>query len=159
MKIECILLRDGGTRAEVGGVHYHFRPSPEHGGAHVAEVDDPDHAARFLSITEGYRALPGAETPQPALQEPVTIDASAEADRLAAEAEAAVQAERDAHMAAQQAAAEAAAKAAIDGAPDLEAMDRDALVALHEARFGRKPHHRLSDAKLREALALPLAAD
>lgn len=159
MKIECILLRDGGTHAEVGGVQYHFRPSPEHAGAHVAVVDHPEHAARFLSISEGYRAVPERKAAKPAPQGPATIDASAEADRLAADAEAAVQAEREAYRAAQQAAAEAAAKAAIAAAPDLNAMDRDKLVALHEERFGRKPHHKLSDAKLREALALPPAVD
>ncbi|MBX9596231.1 MAG: hypothetical protein K2X46_17835 [Roseomonas sp.] len=159
MKIECILLRDGGTHAEVGGVRYHFRPSPEHGGAHVAEVDDSDHAARFLSIREGYRALALADAPVPAHAEPTTIDASAESDRLAAEANAAVQAEREAHLAAQDAAAEEAAKAAIAAAPNLDGMTREQMVALHEERFGRKPHHRLSDDKLREALALPPAAD
>lgn len=52
MKIECILKRQGGTRAEIGGIEYHFAPQAD--GAHVADVKDKAHIARFLSMPEGY---------------------------------------------------------------------------------------------------------
>lgn len=53
MKIECILQRENGTVAEVGGVDYHFAPQAD--GAHVAEVTETAHIERFLAIPEGYR--------------------------------------------------------------------------------------------------------
>ena len=53
MKIECILKRPGGTKADIDGIEYHFAPQPD--GAHVAEVKDNAHIQRFLSITEGYQ--------------------------------------------------------------------------------------------------------
>jgi hypothetical protein len=53
MQIECILLREGGTLAEIGGTEYHFIPNTA--GAHVAEVEDKAHIQRFLSIGEAYR--------------------------------------------------------------------------------------------------------
>lgn len=52
MKIECILKRPGGTHAEIEGVVYHFAPGPD--GAHVADVKDNKHIARFLGMPEGY---------------------------------------------------------------------------------------------------------
>ena len=52
MKIECILKRPGGTKAEIGGIEYHFVPQDD--GAHVADVADKAHIQRFLSIPEGY---------------------------------------------------------------------------------------------------------
>lgn len=140
MKIECILHRDGGTHAEIGGVDYHFRPDPQHDGRHIATVDNPLHAARFISITEAYRMLPAADDGA------ANAAAEAEAERTAIAAEAQ-----------EQAAAQAAAT--IASAPDLAPLTRAELVALHEARFGRKPHHRLSDDKLRDVLAQPPAAD
>lgn len=50
--IECKLIRQGGTFADIGGTEYHFAPQPD--GAHVAQVADESHADRFLSI-DGYR--------------------------------------------------------------------------------------------------------
>lgn len=52
MEIECILKREGGTVASIDGVSYHFKPNAN--GAHVAEVKDNKHIARFLGIPEGY---------------------------------------------------------------------------------------------------------
>lgn len=149
MKIECILIRDGGTHAEIGGVDYHFRPSHEHDGRHVAIVDDPLHAERFISIAEAYRMLPEQDDGEAA---------SADADAVA-DADAAAEAERTAITAEAQEQAAAQAAATIANAPDLSLLTRIELVALHEARFGRKPHHRLAEGKLREILAQPPAAD
>lgn len=62
MQIECILKREGGTVAEIGGIDYHFEPLAD--GAHVAEVENDDHVDRFLSISEGYRLYrPGKNKP------------------------------------------------------------------------------------------------
>lgn len=51
MKIESIIKRVKGHTVELGGKAYEFLP-PDY----VAEVEDPDHIGRFLSIVEGYRA-------------------------------------------------------------------------------------------------------
>jgi hypothetical protein len=61
MKIECILKRQDGTKAEVGGIEYHFEPLAD--GAHVAEVADTAHIDRFLAIPEGYKVYHGSEEP------------------------------------------------------------------------------------------------
>lgn len=177
MKIECILMREGGTFAEIGGVTYHFALSAEHGGRHVATVDNPVHAARFMSIPEGYRPLPGSEPAAVPVESPDAAAAHAEAERLATEQAAAIEAQQrkaeEAHRAAVAAAEDAllaaAAKALTDApppaeqpaqpAPDLATMTREEMVDLHDARFGRKPHHRLSDDKLRDLLAQPATED
>ncbi|MCY1167375.1 hypothetical protein D9M73_73360 [compost metagenome] len=57
MKFECKLKREGGTKVEIGGVEYHFKPLPD--GAHVAEVTEEDHIARFYQIPEAYKAYKG----------------------------------------------------------------------------------------------------
>lgn len=57
MLIECKIRRRNGTRASIEGTEYHFQPDDE--GRHVAEVKDEKHAARFLQISEGYRAVEG----------------------------------------------------------------------------------------------------
>lgn len=62
MKIQCILKREGGTKAEIGGIEYHFEPLAD--GAHVAEVEREDHIDRFLSIPEGYKVYHGNGEPK-----------------------------------------------------------------------------------------------
>lgn len=62
MKIECILRREGGTRAEIGGIEYHFEPLAD--GAHVAEIANDEHADRFLAIPEAYKVYRGKDTPK-----------------------------------------------------------------------------------------------
>lgn len=57
MKIQCKLIREGGTRAEVFGVEYHFIPQED--GAHVAVVENDTHVERFLSIPEAYGIYKG----------------------------------------------------------------------------------------------------
>lgn len=60
MQIECILKRDGGTKADIDEIEYHFAPQPD--GAHVAEVEREAHIRRFLNIPEAYRKY-GAPLP------------------------------------------------------------------------------------------------
>jgi hypothetical protein len=62
MKIECILRRNPPTTVILGSLagdkHYKFQPDEL--GRHVCEVEDAQHIARLLSISEAYR-LPGDE--------------------------------------------------------------------------------------------------
>lgn len=62
MLIECIIRREGGSRVSIGSATYHFTPNGQ--GAHVADVDVPEHAERLLSIAEAYRAVEGQSAPQ-----------------------------------------------------------------------------------------------
>lgn len=61
MKIQCVLNREGGTKAEIDGIEYHFEPLAD--GAHVADVEREDHIDRFLGIPEGYKVYHGKEEP------------------------------------------------------------------------------------------------
>lgn len=72
MKIECKLIRDGGTRADIDGVEYHFEPLPD--GKHVAEVTHEAHIDRFLAIPDGYRVYHGEHDPK---GKPAAVAASA----------------------------------------------------------------------------------
>lgn len=126
--IECKLIRAGGTRAEIGGIEYHFQPYTD--GAHVCVVDDEEHADRFLSIREGYRLYRGDGKPA----------ASASAPAVAAPAAAA---STDPELGAEDL-----------SAPDAPASDeRTALAAQFEALYGKKPHHNTGVDKLREMVA------
>lgn len=130
MLIECILLRAGGTKAEVGGVTYHFAPLPT--GEHVADVPDRDHAIRFLELPEGYRAF-NRINEAPGISPGVAGAAEESGAGATVPGGASTQ--------------------------SLDTMTREQLVALYEEREGRKPHHRLGDDKLREELAVLLAGD
>lgn len=56
MRIECKIIRPGGSFVDIGGINYHFKPVSEaQQAAHVADVEDDEHIARFLAIPEGYR--------------------------------------------------------------------------------------------------------
>lgn len=57
MKIESIIKRAKGHSVELDGQTYEFLP-PDY----LAEVEDPDHIGRFLSIREGYRAAGAGES-------------------------------------------------------------------------------------------------
>lgn len=62
MKIQCVLIREGGTHVEIDNTRYHFEPLPD--GAHVADVERRDHIDRFLSIGEAYKLYHGELAPQ-----------------------------------------------------------------------------------------------
>lgn len=65
MKIESIIRRPGGSHIPLWGETYHFVPTPAPSGPHVAEVNDPEHIGRFLSITEGFRVAKDQAEPAP----------------------------------------------------------------------------------------------
>lgn len=62
MKIECVLRREGGTKADIDGTEYHFEPLAD--GSHVAEIENDEHADRFLAIPEAYKVYRGKDTPK-----------------------------------------------------------------------------------------------
>lgn len=62
MEIRCKIERQGGTQVVLGETSYHFRPK-DLDGPHVATVEDADHAARFLSIVEGYEEVVATISP------------------------------------------------------------------------------------------------
>ena len=55
--IECILIREGGSKVEIDGKTYHFKPSDDHDGRHVCTVTDQDAISRFMAVPEAYRAV------------------------------------------------------------------------------------------------------
>lgn len=64
--IQCLLRRKGGTKVAFGNNEatqtvYHFKPLDPNlpGSPHVCEVDNEEHADRFLSIREAYRLYRG----------------------------------------------------------------------------------------------------
>ena len=62
MKLSCPVIRDGGSFVELWGTEYHFAPMPD--CCHVAEVENPEHQDRFLSI--GYKIYRGEAEQQSA---------------------------------------------------------------------------------------------
>lgn len=105
MRIATTMLYAGGSRHEIGGVVYHFRPGSDP-KRHIADVPDPDHAQRFLEI-DGF---------EPA--DPAEVHAASEAP----------------------------------AADAFDVMTRGEMQDAYLAAFGKVPHHRLSDATMRERL-------
>lgn len=64
MLIEHTTKRPKGSIHNIDGNDYHFKPNFE--GAHVAEVDNPAHIQRFLSIASFRLYLPDTNTQHPA---------------------------------------------------------------------------------------------
>lgn len=56
MLIVSKIERQGGSRITVSGKTYDFTPNAKT-GLHMCEVADKDHAARLLSISEGFEAF------------------------------------------------------------------------------------------------------
>lgn len=76
MKIECKLKRKGGTKIELFGAHYHFKPEDDKlkaddpaymEAAHVCEITDDSAVHRLcVGIKDGYKAVdPDAVIPRP----------------------------------------------------------------------------------------------
>jgi hypothetical protein len=61
MKIQCTILRDGGSKVDLDGTQYHFEPLED--GSQVADVENEKHADRFLAISEGYKVYRGELSP------------------------------------------------------------------------------------------------
>lgn len=136
MKIECILKREGGTKAEIGGVEYHFKPDGN--GAHVADVKDKAHIARFLSMPEGYAVYDPDEQDQDAGpgdqddQNPAGTGADAGGEG----------------------GDQSEPKGDLNGDGKVDAKDeRAALSEQYKAKFGKAPHHNMSADNIRKKLA------
>lgn len=56
MKIECIIRRPKGTKVELQGIEYHFKPNGED-VRHIANIENQVHIRQLLRIPEGYKAL------------------------------------------------------------------------------------------------------
>lgn len=78
MLIECLIFRPKGTVVTIDDQTYTFisqtpgQPTPQ-----VCEVVNPDHIARFLSITEGYRPANPADVPATAPVAPRSVASAA----------------------------------------------------------------------------------
>lgn len=154
MKIQRTLQDAAGVKVTFkDGASYEFMPLNDF----IATVENPEHAARFLSIPEGYREVltaPAAAPPSPpALVEPPAADpvaeaAAAEAERLAAEQEAQKLAQETALEASRIAAEEAAAQA--QSAAD-QAKSADEQTTPSPEPEGAKALANLTDEELRAA--------
>ncbi len=122
--VECKLIREGGTFASTpDGTEYHFAPQAD--GAHVAAIDDADHADLFLSIREGYRLYRGAAKVEAPAAAPV-----------------------------EQAEPEQALTTLLATEPEAAPGDERAeLAAEFERLYGEKPHSRTGIEKLRKLIA------
>lgn len=192
MKIQSILIRDGGTRVVLDTTEYHFEPLAD--GAHVADVGIEAHIDRFLSIPEGFKLYHGSDAPkgepkEVALRTPVAMPpapvtgnpmlAGSEAHPPQFDVNGTVYSQREiverAFAASNLTSDEwnelgdddRAARIDIvldeiadghdqgDENPALDAAaSREELVALYEARFGKKPNGKLSIEKIKAELEL-----
>ncbi|HEV8034385.1 hypothetical protein [Yoonia sp.] len=124
MLIEHTTKRAGGSIHTIEGVKYHFKPAKT--DAHVCNVDDPDHAKRFLAIDTFVIAgkatqAPPAPKPAPApVQEPVKQDTTPEPTPAPQKSD-----DDD------------------DNITALEELPDDELARIFEQAVGKKPHHAL----------------
>lgn len=77
MKLECILIREGGTFVNLGEATYHFAPQED--GRHVAEVNNEAHIERLLQIPEAYRIYRTNPIQEP---QPVIVPPADEPDEI-----------------------------------------------------------------------------
>jgi hypothetical protein len=103
MQIESIIKRPNGSKITIGDTQYHFKPNAD--GAHVADVENDAHIARFLSITEGFKLY----RPDQVVEQEVEQYGGTN--------------------------------------------ERHDLAEQYEAKFGKKPHHKMTVQKIKEALA------
>lgn len=126
MLIICKIKRCDGSVVEVDKNSYHFKPNAD--GDHVADVTNPSHIAKLLSISEAY-CLPGGEAPEPAaldVTDPPPADGEGD-DSDAPEDE------------------DANGEGEVFDEPNASMyamMARDELAKLVERRTGQVPHHR-----------------
>lgn len=86
MLIECKLKRPGGSKIDIDGAVYHFKPKTDGpGDPHVCDVTDKLHAQRFLGIAEAY-CLPG-DAPAPKHEPVISTIEAVEAPTLPAAAD------------------------------------------------------------------------
>lgn len=131
MNIVCLLKRAAGTQVTIGEQHYDFQPNDA--GDHVCEVAEQAHIDRFLSIPEAYaeyNAQPVAEQPAPAAEPAPQAQAPAVNDEPEPEPQDEPKLNPDADY------------------------TREQLVDMYVKKFGKKPHYRAGEDKLREELGL-----
>lgn len=153
MLIESIIRRPGGTRVTLDDKDYHFRPDVH--DRHVADVKVQAHVARFLSIVEGFRPVLNDASAASAQQQTLPPPAShAETQAQAVRTPLPVQPdgaspqglpEQDGGGLGLAAGAPAVANPPVDDG-------RTALANAYKAKFGRLPHPKMSEDKIRQAL-------
>lgn len=151
MLIESIIKRPNGTQAGIGGVTYDFQPDTA--GRHVCNVDDEEHVARFLSITEGYRyakplltaAAPKAATPAPQAPAASTTAPVKDAGSNDGDAEPAGDGKPTP-------AGGSASDPVFDG-KRLSEMTREELEDVYTKKTGKKAHPRIKIENLRNLIA------
>lgn len=150
MKIECRLIREGGTKVEFGPTVYHFKPDPAFGGRHIADVNDEDHISRLLSISEAYKMVKtGTPAPvEPPKNKPPVEPPAPPSPRV----EPSAQTEGDADESGDGDGGQTGGGDKQTEADGLDAMDRAALVDLYQARFGSAPPARIGKQGLIAAL-------
>jgi hypothetical protein len=145
--IQCILIREGGTKVSIDETDYHFMDDGD--GNHVAPVTIQKHIDRFMGIPEGYCPFKGASGQA---SEPVSMGANV-IDPTDWDARTMPTAGQQAPEGIQPAAVEPAPVepaavepvAAVDPiTPDvtiiLEDMNDAQLRTVYEDEVGRKPH-------------------
>lgn len=154
MKIECKIRRPGGTHVPMpaagGTIDYHFAPLAD--GAHVAEVANAEHAARFLSITEGYKRYGAAASPAAASIIARAVETPAvptAATAATAPASTALQDNAPAEQVAED-----------DAVPlTLDQMDRPTVASVFEIVIGERAHHAAKIETLRARIEQTIEAD
>lgn len=144
MRIESLRRRPGGSRITLDGVEYHFLADVD--GREFAEVDNTDHAAKLLSIPEGFRAAdPVVAEDIPDVEIPTESEVIQPADEVVLEV-ASEEVSDDGNPVVEE---------TVEGEADIPeslADDRDYWVEQFQARFGRKPHGRWSIERIRAEL-------
>lgn len=150
MLIESIIQREGGTTIELDKATYRF--APNEAGAHVCEVKEGKHIGRLLSITEGFRLYEVDETP-------ATVDLASAGAAAAAAGFDTPEGPGDEEPESEELEGESAQLvdevpegAEVVEGPVTAELDRDALAAQYEEKFGKKPHHRANAETILEAL-------
>lgn len=165
MLIESIIRRPKGTHVDLGdGVTYSFLP--DEAGRHVAEVDDDEHIAAFLRISEGYRLARAVKTPktviqiaadQPIREPPYSGEAALSqpgaavpADPVPASLQFSIQPvlhvpTEDGEDTPKEEREKGEVRKGDDGDP---APSHDDLVKAYTAKFNRAPHHKMTDANI-----------
>lgn len=129
MKIQCTLIRNGGTKVELDDAEYHFKDDGS--GRHIADVTNREHIKRLLAIPEAYQ-LTDEEIGESEHVKGVKEDAPARDDN---------DAENDDHEEDDK-----------DDEQSSYEAERAELVAAHKERFGVKPHGKLSNDAIRAKL-------
>lgn len=180
MKIESIIRRKNGTRVEMDDQVYHFKPTPED-VRHIADVSVAAHVKRFLAIPEGFQPAEVSEQPkEPAGEQFATLagvqneDGSvstlaqlpredllvlardmdiANADDLSDEELIKAISAEPVEIDEQEDEADQKSEQDAGGKEEPAELSRDDLAKQYEAKFGKKPHHKLSAERIAQILA------